>query len=611
MQSSQQVRTRATRQNAQGSLINVVFAWDILLVQGSSAVENVCWIGGTWALVGVVISNAYLVDNINILTAPLPINREDTFEELFHENFSVHSPTTLKEQTRVIGTLIKSMGNLGKNNANLTKEEPVEMAYKIENRKNCWLNGVEKVAETDSTQHFIGIIGKCEKDAYVNTVENLDRARHQLLKKFKPEMAGQLILSKDYYGKMSKNWIFGNIPWPATAFLRRVHGILESGLVHIWKELHASDTKDFKAMLYYIDAKINKTRVFVPSTILKVWKNFVTEWKSEGCPKLFYFRTDIRDAYPSVSISKLKEILLDAGGEKGHRMVLKKFKVITAGGRTMDRESIFDDHCKNNWHSGIHSRPCLVMDKEQDRVIMLAKILERAIRVLSKSNDVKLGRRFYKFSHGLPQGWGPSSLLCSIYYGYIDSKMYLPFIESPGRFFLRIVDDYLFITPEPIEISDLNHVMKMGCEKYNIQLNQGKSETNMLFHSSERHSHHIARLKPIVIDPTINCNRRILLTTFEASAFLSFRFYAICRVVYPTLSVIKEPARAKNVAMSIRMCCGRLAGYVSRNCDMLSSTSTLEVQQCSENCCGRQKISNQGTSESHNLLFLLLHPTLF
>ncbi|ODM91539.1 Telomerase reverse transcriptase [Orchesella cincta] len=208
------------------------------------------------------------------------------------------------------------------------------------------------------------------------------------------------------------------------------------------KELHASDTKDFKAMLYYIDAKINKTRVFVPSTILKVWKNFVTEWKSEGCPKLFYFRTDIRDAYPSVSISKLKEILLDAGGEKGHRMVLKKFKVITAGGRTMDRESIFDDHCKNNWHSGIHSRPCLVMDKEQDRVDNAWKILERAIRVLSKSNDVKLGRRFYKFSHGLPQGWGPSSLLCSIYYGYIDSKMYLPFIESPGRFFLRIVDDY-------------------------------------------------------------------------------------------------------------------------------------------------------------------------
>ncbi|ODM95005.1 Telomerase reverse transcriptase [Orchesella cincta] len=396
-----------------------------------------------------------------------------------------------------------------------------------------------------------------------------------------------------------------------------------------------SDTKDFKAMLYYIDAKINKTRVFVPSTILKVWKNFVTEWKSEGCPKLFYFRTDIRDAYPSVSISTLKEILLDAGGEKGHRMVLKKFKVITAGGRTMDRESIFDDHCKNNWHSGIHSRPFWLWIKNKTELIMLGRFWN-ILQVLP----------------GLPQGWGPSSLLCSIYYGYIDSKMYLPFIESPGRFFLRIVDDYLFITPEPIEISDLNHVMKMGCEKYNIQLNQGKSETNMLVRSNipisprfcdtvtfcgwnfcltcahvsrdykkydgqdlcstvafqlkntESPEHFIrlrgtvitsARLKPIVIDPTINCNRRILLTTFEASTFLSFRFYAICRVVYPTLSNL----RAKNVAMSIRMCCGRLAGYVSRNCDMLSSTSTLEVQQCSENCCGRQKIFHQGTGESH------------
>ncbi|ODM87979.1 hypothetical protein Ocin01_18704 [Orchesella cincta] len=145
-----------------------------------------------------------------------------------------------------------------------------------------------------------------------------------------------------------------------------------------------------------------------------------------------------------------------------------------------------------------------------------------------------------------------------------------------------------YLLHQPIEISDLNHVMKMGCEKYNIQLNQGKSETNMLVRSNipisprfcdtvtfcgwnfcltvptspglqkvrrsdfmfdsgvstkntESPEHFIrlrgtvitsARLKPIVIDPTINCNRRILLTTFEASAFLSFRFYAICRVVY-------------------------------------------------------------------------------
>ncbi|CAL8080710.1 unnamed protein product [Orchesella dallaii] len=428
------------------------------------------------------------------------------------------------------------------------------------------------------------------------------------------------------------------------------------------KKLNAADIKIFKVMLHHIDAKVNKSRMFVPSTILKVWRNFLSDWKIMGCPKLFYFRADIRDAYPSVSISKLKEILLDAGGEKGHRMILKQFLVLGAGGRKLVRNSIFDEHCRKNWHSGIHSRPCLVMDLERDRNENAWKVLEHVITVLGQSNVVKLGKKFYEFSHGLPQGWGPSAILCSIYYGYMDSTMYLPFIESSGRLFLRIADDYLFITPSPTEILKLNQLMKFGCEKYKIELNEEKSESNMFVRSNipvptrgcdvvtfcgwnfcltcghvfrdykkyngqdlcstvafqlssniESPEHFIrlrgtvivpARLKPIVLDPTINCSNRILLTAFEASVFLSFRFYAICRVVYPSLSAITDPNRAKSIALSIKICCGRLAGYISRNTGILASTSVSQkVNTCTEICCGQQEaLKNKGADESHNLM---------
>ncbi|ODM93282.1 Chromobox protein 5 [Orchesella cincta] len=43
-------------------------------------------------------------------------------------------------------------------------------------------------------------------------------------------------MSKDTYGELCENWRFANIPWPVTEFLIRAHGMLESGLIQVWKE---------------------------------------------------------------------------------------------------------------------------------------------------------------------------------------------------------------------------------------------------------------------------------------------------------------------------------------------------------------------------------------
>ncbi|ODM87978.1 hypothetical protein Ocin01_18705, partial [Orchesella cincta] len=123
-------------------------------------------------------------------------------------------------------------------------------------------------------------------------------------------------------------------------------------------------------MLYYIDGKkLTRLECFVPSTILKVWKNFVTEWKSEGMPTSYsIFEQIFGTAYPSVSISKLKEILLDGRRRKGHRMVLKKFKVITAEVERWTARVFLMTTVRITGILEFTSRPCLVMDKNNIKI---------------------------------------------------------------------------------------------------------------------------------------------------------------------------------------------------------------------------------------------------
>ncbi|CAL8076550.1 unnamed protein product [Orchesella dallaii] len=249
-----------------GTSVTVIgFVWDVLLGQGNSAVEKVRWIGGTWALVGVVLTNAYLGDNINMLTAPLPIQKVEKFDELFQSNFSIYSTILDDYRYRAVEALFKESSagvllhkhpeggirDLKKGrisvfsalfilrNMQLSEDEATIKAHEIENISDEMFEANNKNIETAGTpEHYANIIGKCGMDAYVDTKANLDRVYHKLKQRFrfKKDLSEQLTMSQDTYGEICNSWLFGNIPWPATMFLKKVHGLLESGLVGIWKE---------------------------------------------------------------------------------------------------------------------------------------------------------------------------------------------------------------------------------------------------------------------------------------------------------------------------------------------------------------------------------------
>lgn len=83
------------------------------------------------------------------------------------------------------------------------------------------------------------------------------------------------------------------------------------------------------------------------------------------------------------------------------------------------------------------------------------------------------------------QGWRQSPILCSIYYGSIDSAKYLPSINTETGIFLRIVDDYLYITDSAQDVMNLINLMApSNSAQEGITFNSSKSMTNALVQSN-------------------------------------------------------------------------------------------------------------------------------
>lgn len=105
------------------------------------------------------------------------------------------------------------------------------------------------------------------------------------------------------------------------------------------------------------------------------WSKFLSEWQDMNKPMLYFVKADIKNAYPSVSISKLKEILENTAKELGF-ISQKSFRVITQS-RIFYKPTAICWNMPDIWNASIHSRPCFVQiaDKQvQTKILTLVKV---------------------------------------------------------------------------------------------------------------------------------------------------------------------------------------------------------------------------------------------
>ncbi|XP_061671150.1 telomerase reverse transcriptase [Syngnathoides biaculeatus] len=92
-------------------------------------------------------------------------------------------------------------------------------------------------------------------------------------------------------------------------------------------------------------------------------------------------------------------------------------------------------------------------------------------------NVVRFGKKKYRQHRGIPQGSVASSLLCCLCYGHMENVLFKSKTASKGRL-MRLVDDFLLITPDLQEAQNFLKVLLAGVPQYGLVVNPQKVAVN-------------------------------------------------------------------------------------------------------------------------------------
>ena len=123
------------------------------------------------------------------------------------------------------------------------------------------------------------------------------------------------------------------------------------------------------------------------------------------------------------------------------------------------------------------NKSCVVSDGMIRQYVTHEKVLQLVERLLSHTY-VEKGKSLYRLKDGIPQGSIVSTLLCRLYYGKFENEEFPKsglYINSEEDLLMRLVDDFLFITPSQEKADRFFDFLSRGNEKYNCFINKEKT----------------------------------------------------------------------------------------------------------------------------------------
>lgn len=114
---------------------------------------------------------------------------------------------------------------------------------------------------------------------------------------------------------------------------------------------------------------------------------------------------------------------------------------------------------------------------------------QSVIRLLEQhicNHIIKVGRHYYKQKVGIPQGSVISSILCSLYYGFLEREKFSSIVHDPHSCLIRYIDDFLFITTDIKRAKSFMEMMHKGFIEYGAVISPTKSLVNFEMHMLEK-----------------------------------------------------------------------------------------------------------------------------
>lgn len=207
-------------------------------------------------------------------------------------------------------------------------------------------------------------------------------------------------------------------------------------------------------------------------------------------PKLYFVKVDVQAAFDTICQNKLIGILtkLILSEEKysiqrygqvqltnglPKRAWKRKAQPATEEPHFLKVASDIAGHLWNTVVCGLHSPYRAAEHNKEDIVLLLQEHIGE--------NMVKIGKKFYKQKVGIPQGSILSTMLCSFFYGDLEThdERLAKLRRDPGSLLMRLVDDYLFVTTDLSRARLFLDIMNQGHPEYGCFIGKEKTLTNI------------------------------------------------------------------------------------------------------------------------------------
>ncbi|KAF6206357.1 hypothetical protein GE061_017590 [Apolygus lucorum] len=211
--------------------------------------------------------------------------------------------------------------------------------------------------------------------------------------------------------------------------------------------------------------QINPAYGHVLNTLHSQWSNI----KPSKSNKLYFIRTDVSDAFLSISHTKLLEVLNRRVDALDPVQTCRTFEY-----RCGARKKSILQFTKISPRLNVEILFC-----EAGKKVYTTSYLKAVIIQYIKHNYLTLnGSKVFHQIKGLPQGCYLSSILCELYLTDMDDH-YFNHLKGENDVLVRGADDYLYLTSDRQKAETFIKLICNGIEEYGIMFQHAKTTTNL------------------------------------------------------------------------------------------------------------------------------------
>uniref|UniRef100_A0A3Q3R2L7 Telomerase reverse transcriptase n=1 Tax=Monopterus albus TaxID=43700 RepID=A0A3Q3R2L7_MONAL len=298
-------------------------------------------------------------------------------------------------------------------------------------------------------------------------------------------------LTPNEVASLSKTTVVSRLRFiPKTDGMRPITRVIGADAKTRLYQRHVRDLLDMLwACVRSVPSLLGST-VWGMTDIHKVLHSLAPTQKDKPQP-LYFVKVDVSGAYESLPHDKLAEVIDQAlSPAKDEIFTIRRYAKIWADSHEGLRKAFVRqaDFLEDNM--GSTNMKGFVMSLQKRGKVHHAILVEQyfcsdlygreALQFFTQmltGSVVQFGKKTYRQCRGIPQGSVVSSLLCCLCYGHMENVLFKNITENKGCL-MRLVDDFLMITPDLHEAQTFLKILLAGVPQYGLVVNPQKVVVN-------------------------------------------------------------------------------------------------------------------------------------